>query len=126
MNMFGALMMTVTVTMTAVMLPRLYMSWITAEQHFVEGETEQLGLLLAEQNRWVRRHFGCGAAAMAMIWMVHNSRHDLAIPASMETALAVYATISLAFAVLESLTAQRAANFLALVPAAVKVRESKD
>ncbi|QXE88069.1 hypothetical protein KP003_06635 [Geomonas nitrogeniifigens] len=123
MNMFGALMMTVTMTMTAVMLPRIYMSWIVAERYFLEGEIEQLMQLLVEQNSWVWRQFGCGAAAVAMIWMVRNSPHDLSIPASMEAALAFYATISLLFAVLESLIAQRASGFLALVPIRAKIAE---
>ncbi|MBU5612702.1 hypothetical protein [Geomonas azotofigens] len=123
MNMFGALMMTVTMTMTAVMLPRIYMSWIVAERYFLEGETENLMQLLVEQNSWVWRQFGCGAVAVAMIWMVRNSQHDLAIPASMEATLAIYATISLAFAVLESLIAQRVSDFLALVPVRAKIAE---
>ncbi|MBU5637025.1 hypothetical protein KOM00_09790 [Geomonas sp. Red69] len=123
MNMFGALMMTVTMTMTAVMLPRIYMSWIVAERYFLEGEIEQLMQLLVEQNSWVWRQFGCGAAAVAMIWMVRNSPHDLSIPTSMEAALAFYATISLLFAVLESLIAQRASGFLALVPIRAKIAE---
>ncbi|WP_224982751.1 hypothetical protein [Geomonas agri] len=123
MNMFGALMMTVTMTMTAVMLPRIYMSWIVAERYFLEGEIEQLMQLLIEQNNWVWRQFGCGAVAVAMIWMVRNSQHDLSIPASMEATLAVYATISLVFAILESLVAQRVSGFLALVPAPVKIAD---
>ncbi|QXE92487.1 hypothetical protein [Geomonas subterranea] len=123
MNMFGALMMTVTMTMTAVMLPRIYMSWIVAERYFLEGEVEQLMQLLVEQNNWVWRQFGCGAVAVAMIWIVRNSQHDLAIPASMEATLAIYAAISLGFAVLESLIAQRVSGFLALVPARAETGE---
>jgi len=125
MNMFGALMMTVTMTMTAVMLPRIYMSWIMAEQHCIEGEIEQLIQLLSEQNGWVRRQFGCGALAIALIWMVHNSRHDLGIPPSMEAALACYGIISLTFAVLESLIAQKVSDFLALAPVPAKVRNEE-
>ncbi|MBJ6751312.1 hypothetical protein [Geomonas anaerohicana] len=123
MNMFGALMMTVTMTMTAVMLPRIYMSWIMAERCFLEGEIEQLMQLLVEQKNWVWRQFGCGAVAVAMIWMVRHSQHDLSIPASMEATLAIYATISLVFAILESLVAQRVSTFLALVPAPAKIAE---
>jgi hypothetical protein len=123
MNMFTALMATVTLTMTAVMVPRIYLSWLVAEERCLEGEIEQLQALLDEQNGWVRRHFGCGAAAMAMIWMVKSSQHDLEIPASMAIALGAYAVISMAFAVLESLVAQKIATFLQTVPVPVKVRE---
>ncbi|BCG46775.1 hypothetical protein GEOBRER4_n1585 [Citrifermentans bremense] len=123
MNMFTALMATVTLTMTAVMLPRIYLSWLVAEERCLEGEIEQLQALLEEQNGWVRRHFGCGAAAVAMIWMVKSSQQDLEIPASMAVALGAYAVISMAFAVLESLVAQKIATFLQTVPVPVKVRE---
>ncbi|MBJ6799356.1 hypothetical protein [Geomonas propionica] len=123
MNMFGAMMMTVTMTMTAVMLPRIYMSWLVAERHFLEGEIKQLMELLVEQNNWVWRQFGCGAVAVAMLWMVRHSQHDLSIPSSMEAALAFYATISLVFAVMESLIAQRVSGFLALVPAPAKIAD---
>ncbi|TSK08782.1 MAG: hypothetical protein FPO08_05635 [Geobacter sp.] len=123
MNIYSALMMSVTMIMTAVMLPRIYFSWITA-QHCDEAEIAQLEQLLAEQNRWIWRHFGCATLAVAMIWMAHNSPNDLGIPASMEMTLACYATVSLFFAVLESLIAQKVAAYLALVP--VAMREEKD
>ena len=126
MNMFGALMMTVTMTMTGVMLPRIYMSWMTAKQLSADGEVGQMERLLAEQNAWVLRQLGCGAAAISLICMVRTSRYDLGVPASMEVALALYASISLAFAVLESLIAQKAADFLDLVPVAAPVREEAD
>lgn len=123
MNMFTALMATVTLTMTAVMAPRVYLSWLVAEERCLEGEIEELQALLAEQNNWVKRHFGCGAAAMAMIWMVKTSQHDLEVPASMAMALGAYAVISMIFAVLESLVAQKIATFLQTVPIPVEVRE---
>ena len=123
MDMFTAMMMTVTLIMTAVMVPRIYMSWIMAEELCVEGELETLRELLAEQNRWVMRQFGCGAMAIAMIWMVKTSPHDLEIPASMAAALASYAAISMIFAVLESLVAQKIAAVIEGVPVAVKIRE---
>jgi len=123
MNMFTAMMMTVTLTMTAVMVPRIYMSWMLAEEQCIEGELEPLMELLAEQNNWVKRQFGCGALAFAMIWMVKNSQHDLEIPASMAAALAAYAAISMILAILESLVAQKISAFIEGVPVAVKIRE---
>jgi hypothetical protein len=58
--------------------------------------------------------------------MVHNSRHDLSVPASMEAALAFYGVASLILAVLESLIAQKVSNFLTLVPVPVKMRGEED
>lgn len=112
-----AMMLTVTLTMTAVMVPRIYLAWITAESHAIEGEVEALQALLAEQNRWIGRQFFCGAASLAMLVMVKTSRHDLEIPAAMATALAAYSVISMLFAVFESLVAQRISRYLRQVPA---------
>lgn len=123
MNIFTALMMTVTLTMATVMVPRIYMSWMIASDCFVEGEIELLKALLVEQNSWVRRQFSCGAMAFVMLWMVKNSHHDLQLPASMEAALGIYATLSLLFAVLESIIAQKIDDFINCVPAPVGVRE---
>lgn len=123
MNMFTALMATVTLTMTAVMVPRIYLSWLLAEEHCLEGEIEALQALLTEQNCWVKRHFGCGATAVAMIWMVKSSQHDLEVPATMAAAIGAYAVISMVFAVLESLVAQKIANFLQTAPVPVEVGE---
>lgn len=122
MNIFTAMMIAVTVTMTAVMVPRIYLSWLMAEAYRIEGEVEALRELLAEQNRWVGRQFFCGGAAFALIWMVKTSRHDLGVPDSMAVTLAAYAVISMTFAVFESLVAQKIASSLQSVPVAVRVK----
>lgn len=122
MNVFSVLTMTVTMIMTAVMIPRIYMSWIIVEECRLEGETGVLPEVLDELNSWVWRHFGCGSIAIAMIWMVNHSKHDLKIPHSMEAALACYAVVSMLFAVAESLIAQKVSGFIEMAPVAVKVR----
>lgn len=128
MNAFTTMMMTVTLTMAAVMIPRIYLSWVVAQELCSDGEIEPLLQLLAEQNSWVRRQFGCGAVAFALIWMVKTSQHDLEIPASMEAALAIYSGLSMVFAVLESLIAQRISDCIGGVPATaapVRIREDE-
>lgn len=124
MNMSAAMMVTVTLIMTAAMVPRIYLAWMTAEQYRVEGEIESLKHLLAEQNRWIGRQFFCGATALAMLLMVKTSQHDLEIPVSMAAALAAYAVISMIFAVLESLVAQKAFSALRQVPVGMKAGRS--
>lgn len=126
MNIFTAMMIAVTVTMTAVMVPRIYLSWLMAEVYRVEGEVEALQDLLLEQNRWMGRQFFCGGTAFALIWMVKTSAHDLEIPGSMAATLAAYAVISLLFAVFESLVAQKVASSLQHVPVAVRVKVSEE
>ena len=120
MDISTAMMLTVTLIMTAVMVPRIYLAWITAEIYRVEGEISALQELLAEQNRWVGRQFFCGATALAMLLMVKTSRHDLEIPATMAAALAAYSVISMGFAVLESLVAQKIFSCLRQIPVGAK------
>lgn len=120
MNISTAMMVTVTLIMTAVMVPRIYLAWITADAYRIEGETDALRELLAEQNRWIGRQFFCGATALAMLLMVKTSRHDLEIPASMAAALAAYSVISMLLSVLESLVAQKIFSCLRQVPVGLK------
>lgn len=122
MNMFSAMTFTVTLIMTAVMVPRIYLSWITAEERCAEGEVEPLRELLEEQNRWVMRQLGGGAAALALILMVRTSPHDLEIPGAMAVALAAYAVISMGFAVCESLVAWKLSSSLQHMPVAVRAK----
>lgn len=121
MNISTAMMVTVTLTMTAVMVPRIYLAWVLADAYCLEGEVDALRHLLAEQNRWIGRQFFCGSAALAMLLMVKLSPHDLSIPAAMTTVLGVYSVIALLLAVFESLVAQKAYTYLRRVPVCVKV-----
>lgn len=121
MTMMSALMMTITMTMAAAMSPRIYMAWLVAQQRCLDGEVEQLARQLEDENSWVWQQFICGAMSLSMIWMVRYSPHDLEIPASMEAALALYAGISMLFAVLESLIAQKISTYLRCVPTQIRV-----
>lgn len=125
MTLLTAMMMTVTLTMAAVMVPRIYYSWLRAEQCCLDEEPEPLRELLAEENDWVMRHLGFGVLALALIWMVKHSRQDLEIPVAMAAAMALYTTISFLFAVIESLLAQKISAFLAGTSLSAKMRQQR-
>jgi hypothetical protein len=122
MTMMTAMMMTITLTMTAIMAPRIYHAFLEAEMLCLEEDLESLRELLVERNSWVLRHLGCGFTALALIWMVMTSS-ELEVPGPTAAAMAIYATSSLVFAVLESLLAQKIAGFLSAVPVRVKLHD---
>lgn len=120
--MIAAMTLTITLTMTTVMVPKIYHAFLVAELLFLEEELELLGDLLAERNDWMLRHLACGLGGMILIWVAMNTP-GLEVPSQLTSATAVYASCSLLFAVLESLLAQKIAGLLAAVPARVKVQD---
>jgi len=124
MTMITAMTMTITLTMTIIMVPRIYHSSLEAELLYLEEEWESLQELLAGRNDWMLRHLGCALGALFLVWMAMNSP-ALGVPDRMASAMAVYASCSLLFAILESLLAQKIAGLLAAVPARVKLRDQR-
>lgn len=116
------LLMTITITLTVAILPRIYGASIKAEELFLEQEIGLLRELLAEQNAWVLRHLGCGLGALALVWIAKTCP-GMEVPGQLAEAMAIYAASSLLFAGLESLLAQKIARILAVVPVKVGVRE---
>src|SRR5690349_7961315 len=99
------LLATMTVIMTAVMVPRTYWARLRAEAFHAEGELRKLRLLLAQQNQWVMLHLGCGIVVVSMIWLL--LRFVPEVPESATAVLALYAATAFLFAVIESLLAQK-------------------
>ena len=116
------LLMTVTITLTVAILPRIYLASIRAEELFLEQEIGLLRELLAEHNAWVVRHLGCGLGALALVWIAKTSP-GMEVPGLLAEAMAIYAASSLFFAGLESLLAQKITRILAAVPVKAGARE---
>ena len=124
MTLLPAVMMAITLTLTVVMVPKLYLSWLKAERLIQEGEVATLRELLCEQNGWVKRHFACGVTGLALVCLM--MRHQPAqSPTALTDSVALYVTISLILAIVESLLAQKIADRLALSLAAVRMRNRK-
>lgn len=116
-----ALMITLTFVMTFMMLPKVYWAWLKTEELYLEGELWKLRLLQAEENNWVRRHFGYGTLFFILAWL---SKHG-AVAVAQETtaALALYSAISLGFALVESLLARRIDILSRMIPVPAKAEE---
>lgn len=124
MNLWTALMMSVTLTITTMMAPRMYYSWIRGERLCVEGDLEKLWDLLDEQNDWTRRHLSCGVFATGVIWLVQQSQNAHLV-SSLVGVMGFYAVVCFIFAIVESVIAQKVTVCIAQVPIAVKVSQDR-
>lgn len=117
-----ALIIAVTVTMVTV--PKIYCAFVDAKLLYLEQELELLRELQSERSECMLRYLGCGFGVMILIWMVRSAPELLAAN-QMAPAMAVYASGSLFFALLESLLVQKIAGWLAAGPARVKMQDQR-
>ncbi|MBJ6723298.1 hypothetical protein [Geomesophilobacter sediminis] len=122
MTLFPAIMMTITLTILVIMVPRMYMSWMKAAQLNEERDAERLAELLADQNDWINRFFSCGVAGLGLVWLL-MSHQGPGVPAALTDSIALYVTVTLLLAIAESFLAQKVAGLLRTIPVRVKVRE---
>lgn len=115
MRVLPALIVSLTLAMTVVMIPKIYWAWSTARRCYLKGEVEKLRELLREQNGWTKRHFCCGLTGLALVWLMAQYL-PANIPSSLTDGVAFFVTISLAFAIAESLVAQHIAQRAAAIP----------
>ena len=116
--------MTVTMSMTLAMIPRLYWAFVKAEELYLEQEMGQLQELLEQQNSWVSRNLGCGMGAFILVWFAKTTP-GMEVPRSLAGAMAIYAASSLLFAALESLLAQKISRILSSAQVRVKERDQE-
>ena len=122
MTMLTALMMTITITMTVIMLPKMYHVYLVAEMLYLEEEYDLLRELLRERNDWVLRHVICGATGLVLLWLTKGFP-GLEVPELLAATLALYAGLSLMLALFNSLLAQKVAALLSATPVRVRVRD---
>jgi hypothetical protein len=120
--MLEMLLMTVTLTLTVITVPRIYWGFIRVEQLYLDQEVELLQTFLVERNAWIMRHIGFGLGALTMLWISRNNP-GMEIPSSLGLALGVYAASCLVFALLEGLLAQKVERILTGVPVRVRTRD---
>jgi hypothetical protein len=125
----AAMMITVITTIMAaamVMLtvPKIYTSFIDAKLLYLEEELELLRELQSERNDCMLRHLFCGLGTVFLVWIVKGAP-ELEVPNQMAPAMAVYATASLFFALLESLLAHKIEAWIAAAPPRVGVQNQR-
>lgn len=123
METISVLMLAITTAMTTFMVLRIYSDWLKFREYLREGEQERLLMLQGAENGWVQRHFMCALAAIAMVAVIEKCTHTLRFE-QLAGVTATYAIISLAFAFVESLFAQKLAAVTAAMNGAGKGRQT--
>ena len=114
-----AMMMTITITMTLLMIPRIYYAWLRSVIFSVEEEREKLRLLQVEENVWVMRQIGYGLFLLTVLLLLKNYK-PLEVSSGVTGALALYAMVSLLFAIVESVLAQKISDIIDSIPVPAK------
>jgi hypothetical protein len=99
-------MLTVTVMVTLIMIPRIYGSWLQIMESAEAGDIDKLVDLQAQQNNWIIRHFICALLALALVIAMEYCP-DLGAPEQIIGATEGYCAISFVLALIESVLAQK-------------------
>lgn len=102
-------MLTVTVTVTLIMIPRIYGSWLQIMESAEAGDIDKLIALQAQQNSWVIRHFICALLALALVICLQYCP-DLGAEEQILGVTAAYSALSFVLAFIESIPAQKISN----------------
>jgi hypothetical protein len=105
-SMLTALMMTLLTMVTFCMIPRIGLDWLRFKEYAQEGDRENLLMLQRQENGWVIRHFVCALFAVALV-VTMKTCPNLGQPEHLAAVTALYAVISLCFALVESVLSQR-------------------
>lgn len=113
MESLSALMLTFIAVLLCIAIPRTYAEWL-AYQNLLQAEAfDELQELHSSEYLWAQRHFWCALGAICMIMVIDNSSLGTRAP-HLSQVTAVYATISLIFASVKLLFAQKIAVLLSL------------
>ena len=112
-------MILITLTMTLAMVPRIYWSFLKAEELVLEREKMRE---FRAQRAWVLRHVRCSLVSLVFVWAAMTFT-GLAVPGALAAAVAIYAASSLLFVILESMLAQKIDDILASVSVRVNARD---
>jgi hypothetical protein len=124
MTMITAITVTIFLTISVLVLPKMYLASLQADSLFDEEEPEPLQALLEHRNDWIFRHLACAIGALIIVWMMQNTP-GVPVNEILEAGLGVYAGASLLFALLETMLALKISCLLDMMPARVKVRRDQ-
>ena len=123
MDSLNTMMVILTLSVAALMIPRIMIDWQRCREFLQEGDEDSLRRLATDQKTWIARHGICALGAVVMVVLIKYlpgmaSYEELAGP---DTA---YGMMTLSLAFFESLLAQRVENRLLVVRASARqVRE---
>lgn len=117
MEMLYTMMVVLTTIVSAVMIPRIMLDWLRYQEFLRDRNDEALRALIAGQKGWMMRHGLCALGAVALVVCI-KCLPGLARYDELAGVTAIYGMMTLAFAFVESLLAQRVESSLqsGLVP----------
>ncbi len=110
MTMLTSIMVMLSVTLVLIMVPRIYGSWLLLKESAEEGDLDRLNDLQNQHNEWIIRHLCMALLALGFV-VVIKYLPELEAYSQTASATAVYSFISLTFAIVESLLAQKISGF---------------
>lgn len=120
MAMLPALMLTLTLAVLISVAPRIVFTWMQFNELAAEGNREELLVLLRQENGWVVRHFACALFGVGLVAMM-KTMPTPDLPESLAAVTAAYVVMSFAFALAESMLAQKIAPLVTGTTAPIKV-----
>lgn len=120
MVMLPALMLTLTLAVLISVAPRIVSTWMQFKELAAEDDREGLLALLQQENGWVVRHFACALFGVGLVAMM-KTMPTPDLPESLAAVTAAYVVMSFAFALAESLLAQKIAPLVTGATTPVKV-----
>lgn len=119
MDSLNTMMVILTLSVAALMIPRIMVDWQRCREFLLEGDEESLRRLAADQKTWIVRHGICALGAIVMVVLIKylpgmTPYEELAGPVT------AYGMMTLSLAFFESLLAQRVENRLLVVRASAR------
>lgn len=100
------IMLTLTLIVPLFIVPLIDSHWMVYEILAIEGDQENMHVLLKQINCWIMRHLACALIAVLFIAVLVYSPYLLEQPDQLATITGIYAIISIIFAFIEMLLAQ--------------------
>ncbi|RNC67801.1 MAG: hypothetical protein ED859_13120 [Desulfuromonadales bacterium] len=108
-----------TVSVAAIVIPRIMIDWQRYREYLQEGDDTSLQLLAAGQRTWIIRHGVCAAGAIVLVALI-KCLPGMGAYEGLAGITTAYGMMTLSFAFIESLLAQRVESRRQLILATAK------
>ncbi|ABB31336.1 hypothetical protein GeomeDRAFT_2372 [Geobacter metallireducens RCH3] len=109
----------ITVSVAAILIPRMMIDWQRCREFLRDSDGEALRRFVAEQRQWIVRHGMCAAGAIGMVAVI-TCAPGMAAYERLAGVMTAYGMMTLTFMFIESLLAQRAESLLQARSASVE------